>query len=151
MAGPRRRDTSSDVACRRDGRHCCDPLNRLKTTLHILVKYNILILMNTDQLSTNAIKVSQVLKQLAHPDRLKVLCCLLESEKTVNDLVDYSNASQSWVSQFLSKMKLSGLVDSRKDGTFVYYRIADPRVQILMQGIYRAYCSETTKPKKKGN
>ncbi|MBS1958499.1 MAG: helix-turn-helix transcriptional regulator [Bdellovibrionales bacterium] len=93
-----------------------------------------------EQLSKKAEQVSLVLKQLAHPDRLMVLCCLLDGEKTVNELVGYANASQSWVSQFLSKMKLSGLVDSQKKGVFVYYRIAEPRLKAIMTAIYKAYC-----------
>jgi ArsR family transcriptional regulator len=95
-----------------------------------------------EQLSHKADEVSQVLKQLAHPDRLKVLCHLLEGEKTVNDLVEYSGAAQSWVSQFLSKMKLSGLVEAKKDGIFVYYKIKDHRLKTLLDGIYRAYCKK---------
>jgi ArsR family transcriptional regulator, virulence genes transcriptional regulator len=94
-----------------------------------------------DQLARQANEVSAILKQLAHPDRLKVLCSLLEKEKTVGELVEYAGASQSWVSQFLSRMKLEGLVESRKEGTSVHYRIADPRLRTLMQAIYRTYCT----------
>ncbi len=93
-----------------------------------------------EQLSRQADEVSAVLKQLAHPTRLKVLCCLLEGEKTVTDLVEYADSSQSWVSQFLSKMKAEGLVDSRKDGIFVFYRIAEPRLRVLMEALYKSYC-----------
>jgi DNA-binding transcriptional ArsR family regulator len=103
--------------------------------------------MMKEQLRKRAEEVSEVLKQLAHPDRLKVLCCLLEGEKTVNELVAYADASQSWVSQFLARMKLAGLVESRKAGTFVHYRIAEPRLKTLMDAIYRAYC--VPKPRKK--
>jgi DNA-binding transcriptional ArsR family regulator len=93
-----------------------------------------------DLLSKKAAEVSRVLKQLAHPDRLKVLCCMLDGEKTAGELVEYVDASQSWVSQFLSKMKLSGLIDSRKEGVFVYYRIVDPRLKVVMQVLYESYC-----------
>lgn len=84
--------------------------------------------------------VSAVLKQLAHPDRLKVLCALVDGEKSVNQLVDYCKASQSWVSQFLGKMKLAGLVESKKDGLFVYYKVADPGVVLIMKAVQKAYC-----------
>jgi ArsR family transcriptional regulator len=99
------------------------------------------------QLSKRAKEVSGVLKQLAHPIRLQVLCCLLEGEKTVSELVAYTDASQSWVSQFLARMKLEGLVDARKDGIYVYYRIAEPRLKTLMEAIYRAYCGPEKKRK----
>ncbi len=96
--------------------------------------------MTDDKLSKQAEVVSATLKQLAHPDRLRVLCCLTEKEKTVSELIEFSGASQSWVSQLLSRMKLEGLVDSRKEGNFVYYKISDPRLKELMQAIYKTYC-----------
>lgn len=105
--------------------------------------------MMKDQLSKNAEEVSGVLKQLAHPTRLKVLCCLLEGEKAVSELVEYADSSQSWVSQFLSRMKLDGLVDSRKEGLFVHYRIAEPRLKVLIEAIYRSYCVTASKEKRK--
>lgn len=98
--------------------------------------------MMNEQLVRQAKEVSAVLKQLAHPTRLKVLCSLVNEEKTVGELVEYTASSQSWVSQFLARMRLEGLVDSRKQGTFVYYRISDPRLKRLMQAIYKTYCSE---------
>lgn len=103
--------------------------------------------MLNEQLAKQAEEVSGVLKQLSHPTRLKVLCCLLQGEKTVTQLVEYADASQSWVSQFLSRMKLEGLVDSKKAGTFVYYRISDPKLKALIDAIYKVYCIHK-KPKK---
>lgn len=98
--------------------------------------------MNNEELATRAQEVSAVLKQLAHPDRLKVLCSLSEGEKTVSDLVDYTGASQSWLSQCLSRMRLDRLVETRKEGTFVYYKISDRKLKNLMQSIYKVYCSQ---------
>lgn len=98
--------------------------------------------MMDEQLAKRAKEVSAVLKQLAHPDRLKVLCGLTESEKTVSELVEYSKASQSWVSQCLARMKLEGMVDSRKEANFVYYRISDPKIKELLRAIYKTYCKK---------
>ncbi len=92
------------------------------------------------ELVRKADEVSAILKQLAHPDRLKLLCSLVEKERTVGELVEYVGASQSWISQCLARMKLEGLVDARKDGNFVYYRIADRRLSALMREIYEIYC-----------
>jgi DNA-binding transcriptional ArsR family regulator len=115
--------------------------------LDILAITNILIDVLNEQLRKQAEEVSAVLKQLAHPTRLKVLCCLLEGEKTVSELIAYADASQSWVSQFLARMKLEGLVEARKDGIYVYYRISEPRLKTLMEAIYRAYCGAGKKRK----
>ena len=100
-----------------------------------------------EQLAKQAKEVSLVLKQLAHPDRLRVLCCLVDGEKSVSQLVEFAGASQPWVSQFLARMRLHGLVDTRKDGNFVYYRISEPRLKVLLQAIYKAYCVKVTDKK----
>lgn len=113
----------------------------MRAGLYILVFYNILIVMMNERLAKQAEAVSAVLKHLGHPTRLKVLCCMLDSEKSVNELSAYSGASQSWVSQFLARMKFDGLVASRKEGTFVYYRISEQRLKGLMKAIYETYCS----------
>lgn len=84
--------------------------------------------------------VSNVLKVLAHPSRLLLLCSLADGEKTVGELEDASGASQSAVSQFLKAMKLEGLVDSRRDGQYVRYRISNPKVLELMKSLYDIYC-----------
>ena len=52
---------------------------------------------------------------MAHPQRLKILTYLCEGEKTVTQLQDYCNISQSNVSQFLNKMRSHKLVDFRRE------------------------------------
>lgn len=84
--------------------------------------------------------VSSVLKALAHPQRLLILCTLASGEKTVSEIEQACDASQSAVSQFLNRMRLEGLVNSEKRGTFVYYEIADPKLHELIQSLYKIYC-----------
>ena len=84
--------------------------------------------------------VSKILKALAHPQRLLILCTLASGEKTVGEIEKTCEASQSAVSQFLNRMRLEGLVSSTKQGSFVYYRIADSKVKQLIQSLYKIYC-----------
>jgi ArsR family transcriptional regulator len=69
-----------------------------------------------------------VIKCLGHPLRLRLLESLEEGEKTVSELQDYAGTSQAAVSQQLATMRGRGIVDSRRDGPFVYYRIVEPKV-----------------------
>lgn len=105
--------------------------------------------MMTQALASDADKVSQVFKELAHPVRLKILCALLDGEHTVNEIVQFCDASQPWVSQFLHRMKLQGLVDSRKEGSFAYYRLNDDRIASLMQAVQKIYCKNSNLKKSK--
>lgn len=88
----------------------------------------------------NCEHVSGVLKALAHPQRLMILCHLAEGEKTVGELQELCTLSQSAVSQFLKRMKLENLIDSEKRGLFVHYRIVDPDVKKLMNSLYGIFC-----------
>lgn len=81
-----------------------------------------------------------LLKALAHPQRLQILCHLSSGEKTVGELKELCGASQSAVSQFLGRMKGEGLVSSIKEGQFVRYRIVDAKVLEIIQALQRAFC-----------
>lgn len=81
-------------------------------------------------------EVAALLKQLSHPQRLLIFCCLIEGEKSVGEIEQACGASQSASSQFLKRMQLEGLVTSRRDGKQVYYKIQDVRVLKLMKSLY---------------
>ena len=85
--------------------------------------------------------VSKVLKALAHPQRLMILCALAAGEKTVGEIEQVCDASQSSVSQFLNRMRLEGLVSSEKRGAFVYCKIADKKIEQLIRSLYRIFCN----------
>jgi ArsR family transcriptional regulator, virulence genes transcriptional regulator len=96
--------------------------------------------MDSDQLTVRCEEVADILKALSNPDRLKLMCALWDGEKTVGELEVYAGVSQSLVSQFLRRLKLEGIVSSRKEGVFVYYQIADERVRQLVQSLYAIFC-----------
>ena len=71
-------------------------------------------------------RAARYLKVLAHPDRMKILWYLNDSEKSVNDLVNYTNIKQTTLSQHLSLLKDRELVESRREGSYVFYRLLNP-------------------------
>lgn len=66
---------------------------------------------------------------------------LVSGEKTVSDLIELCEISQSQISQFLTRMKSEGLLACRREGKFQYYFAADERVLQLMQAIQGVYCT----------
>ncbi len=84
--------------------------------------------------------VATLLKQLSHPQRLLILCSLAENEKSVNEIELACGASQSAVSQFLKSMRLEGLIESRREGKHVFYKIVDKRVLELIKSLYQIFC-----------
>ena len=65
--------------------------------------------------------------------RLRIVELLLdEGEQNVSDLVTALGQSQGRVSNHLACLRWCGYVESRREGKFVYYRVADPRVRDLL-------------------
>ncbi len=83
---------------------------------------------------------SGLLKAIAHPQRLKILCLLAEGEKTVTQLEEYCGASQSSVSQYLSRMKSEGLLSARREAQHVYYKIESQELIALMKAMQKIFC-----------
>lgn len=83
---------------------------------------------------------SRALKVMAHPARLKILCILRDGEKNVQSLEFLTDLAQANLSQHLSLLKDRGLVKSRRDGNFSFYRIADDRVLGLFEQVKEIYC-----------
>jgi DNA-binding transcriptional ArsR family regulator len=84
-------------------------------------------------------KVASIMKTLSHPQRLYLLCCLCERESTVRDLEKACGAPQPVISQHLTRLRLEGLVESRRDGNFVYYRIADSQIPMLIRSMGKIF------------
>jgi len=75
---------------------------------------------------------SKLLKALAHPERLRLLNALRSGEECVCHLTALLHQRQAYVSQQLMSLRESGLIQDRKDGLRVYYRITDHRVIDLL-------------------
>ncbi len=70
---------------------------------------------------------------LGDPLRLKLLHALFTGEKNVSELVALSRSTQPNVSRHLHKLMHTGTVSRRKQGTTVYYTIADPTLVKLCE------------------
>ena len=97
------------------------------------------VYMMTD-IEVKSAEVAGLLKTMGHPKRLLILCALMSEEKTVTELEKSCGAGQSQVSQFVKRMQMEGLIDSRKEANFVYYSIRDEKVKNLMDGIAKIFC-----------
>lgn len=71
-------------------------------------------------------------RMLSDKNRIKILVALLQGESSVNCLAELIEASPSAVSQHLAKLRLAGLVEVRREGTFAYYVAANTHVRRLL-------------------
>lgn len=72
-------------------------------------------------------------KALAHPLRIRLLELLVGGEARVQDLQKALDVEQPIVSQQLARLRASGIVVSRKEGTTTVYAVADPNMRDLLQ------------------
>lgn len=98
--------------------------------------------MNFDQMQQNSKKAEAMLKMLANANRLMILCNLVQSEKTVNEIVELVGLSQSAVSQHLAKLRDENIVVSEKRGKLVFYNICSPEVSAILSTLYLIYCRD---------
>ncbi|HUT46314.1 MAG TPA: metalloregulator ArsR/SmtB family transcription factor [Sedimentisphaerales bacterium] len=80
--------------------------------------------------------VAEVLKAVAHPVRLQIVELLETKEMCVGDIVMALGGKQAITSQQLNMMKDKGVLNCRRNGTKVYYRIENQNVVRLLHCIY---------------
>ena len=98
--------------------------------------------MNLGELERRALRAAGLLKAMANPVRLLVLCQLAEGEKSVGELERVVDVSQSALSQHLALLRLRGLVRGRREGQTVVYSLCGKEAPALLAALYEVYCSK---------
>ena len=93
-----------------------------------------------DVLRDNTQRAAGLLKSLANPDRLLLLCQLVEVERSVTELESLTGIRQPTLSQQLGVLRNEGLVATRRDGKWVYYRIASPEAMAILGTLHQIFC-----------
>jgi DNA-binding transcriptional ArsR family regulator len=75
---------------------------------------------------------AELFKALAHPARIRILEHLRSGERTVSELQALLELESSTVSQQLALLRSRSIVEGRKQGTSVYYRVTDPLIFDLL-------------------
>lgn len=81
-----------------------------------------------------------LLKTLANPDRLMLLCELAQEERNVGELQAALGIVQPTLSQQLGVLRDEGLVETRREGRHIFYRLTSPQALAVMQVLYQQYC-----------
>lgn len=71
---------------------------------------------------------SDLCKTLAQPKRQKILYALHEHEMTVSELVEATGISQANLSQHLAILRSKGVLNTRRNGKFISYKVANPKI-----------------------
>ncbi len=80
------------------------------------------------------------MEMLSGPHRLHILCNLLDGEQNVTWLAEEVGLSQPAMSHHLKKLKLAGLVETRRDAQTIYYRLAGTHAREVLELLHKLYC-----------
>ncbi len=96
---------------------------------------------NLDEMFENSRAAAGFLKAMAHEGRLMILCHLITGEKSVTELENLLSVRQAAISQQLARLRLEGVVKTRRDGKAIFYTIKDPKVSKLIKLLHDEFCA----------
>lgn len=93
-------------------------------------------------MAAHADDAARLLRALANPHRLMVLCVLSEGEVSVSELNARVPLSQSALSQHLAVLREDGLVETRREAQAIHYRLAPGPALAVVNTLHDIYCGE---------
>ncbi|MES2324289.1 MAG: metalloregulator ArsR/SmtB family transcription factor [Pseudomonadota bacterium] len=99
--------------------------------------------MDADAMQGAAMQACALLKVLANPDRMMLLCQLSQGEHCVADLASALGIGQPTLSQQLAVLRDEKLVRTRREGKQIFYGIASAEALAVLQLMYALYCPAT--------
>ena len=89
-------------------------------------------------------EVADLLKTLAHPMRLMLVCTLVEGEYSVSELEEKLDIHQPSLSQQLTVLRDAEIVETRREGKQIFYRLTAEKAAQLIGSLYTIFCAEET-------
>ena len=94
-----------------------------------------------EDMQAAAADACRLMKVLSNPDRLLLLCQLLQGEHNVGELEAALGIVQPTLSQQLTVLRDEALVSTRREGKNIYYRIDSPQAQAVIRTLYQQFCN----------
>jgi DNA-binding transcriptional ArsR family regulator len=96
---------------------------------------------SAQDMASHAEEAAALLRALAHPARLLVLCQLVEGESSVGALQPLTGLSPSALSQHLAVLREMDLVSTRRESQTIYYSLAKGPAIGVLDALHAAYCA----------
>jgi DNA-binding transcriptional ArsR family regulator len=108
------------------------------TMRQFIPTYNIFRIRNMRKINPS-IQISELFKALSQPARVEILLAIGSGEACVCHLEAKLKLRQAYISQHLMALRQAGILDARREGRFVYYRLANPQIlEVLRQATFAA-------------
>lgn len=93
-----------------------------------------------EQMHEAAGRACKLMRVLANPDRLMILCQLSRGEMRVGDIESLLGIVQPTLSQQLTVLREESLVSTRREGKNIYYRVNSPQALAVLEVLYNQFC-----------
>lgn len=98
---------------------------------------------NGEDMQLAAERACALLKVLANPDRLRLMCQLTQGEYCVGELEEMTGIRQPTLSQQLTVLREEEMVRTRREGKQIFYGIDSSEALVVMQVLYQLFCAKT--------
>jgi DNA-binding transcriptional ArsR family regulator len=100
--------------------------------------------LDLEKMKSSAAQACRLMKVLALPDRLMLLCQLSQGEKRVGELEEILGILQPTLSQQLTVLREEELVTTRREGKNIYYQMSSPQALAVMNVLFDQFCNHQT-------
>jgi len=101
---------------------------------------------NATILKDSADDACALLKALANPHRLMIVCTLIDGEQSVGALAHRLGVRETLASQHLGLLRRDGVVGARRDGQTIYYSLQGGRARALVETLSTQFCAAPARP-----
>lgn len=106
------------------------------------------MMIEIDAMHGAAADASRLLKALANPDRLMLLCRLSQGEASVGELEADLGILQPTLSQQLTVLREEALVETRREGKHIYYSVRSSQALAVLKVLYDQFCTRKGKARR---
>jgi DNA-binding transcriptional ArsR family regulator len=103
--------------------------------------------MDVKRFETGAEQASELVKSLAHPVRLRILCALAGKECSVTMLAETAGAGMSTISRHLALLRKDHIVKARRARQTIVYSLSDANIGKIIALLTETFCDAATSPK----
>lgn len=113
----------------------------MSTDLKVMLKAGL----SPTEMASRAGEVANLLKTLSHPARLMIVCTLMQGEYSVGELEKKVDVHQPHLSQHLTVLRGSGIVETRREGKQIFYLLTAEKAARLVAALYDIFCVKEDK------
>jgi DNA-binding transcriptional ArsR family regulator len=97
--------------------------------------------MTPEAMHARASEAAGLLRTLANPNRLMIVCSLVEGEFSVGQLEERLDIHQPTLSQQLTVLRENGIVETRRQSKQIFYRLSEEKAAQLVNSLYAIFCT----------